>query len=187
MHTEWSPLALLPFLSLMYPIPLFFFLGLKTNWRKKVNKPRRTKYYPGNITWFLAETCRHHCSNVTLVDVKPCWGSAASNGFAQVELSSISPPGSAASLSSPKCCVLCHPPCQPHTQQCTGFFSSFSFNFWWNMTKFLCLRPLVFCQIGWNCSTGSKYAWGKIANWQMARQHSHICLISWRNRLKMHH
>lgn len=118
-----------------------------------------------------------------LIDIKPRWGSTVSNGIAWVELSSISP----ASLSTPKWCVLCHPPCQPHTQQYTGFFSSFSFDFWWNMPKFLCLKPLVFCQIGWNGSTGSKCAWGKIANWQMARQCSHICLISWRNRLKMLH
>lgn len=93
------PLAFLPFLSLIYPIPLLSFLGLKAIWRKKVNKPKRTKYDSGNITWFLAETCRHHCGKEMLIDVKLCWGSAVCSGFAWVELSSISP------LQPP-----CHPP-----------------------------------------------------------------------------
>lgn len=113
-----------------------------------------------------------------------------------VEFSSIAYRRSVASLSHPclsECLggsVSCDVPAAwlaTCMQQYAGSCSYFGYSLWGNMQKFVCLRPLAFCQIGWNCSTGSKCAWGKIVNWQMARQHSHICLVSWRTRLKMRH
>lgn len=187
-------LVFFPFLPLMCPIPLFL-SWVVSELEKKKNKPQRTKYPSVNIAWFLAEAWGRHCSKITSAEAKHCWGSTASDGFAR-KLSSSPLLGRQPAR---------HTPCLSERvggsvprdvpaallatcmQQYAGTFSSFSYSFWWNMQKFVCLRPLAFCQIGWNCSTGSKCAWGKIANWQMARKHNHICLISWRTRLKIHH
>lgn len=159
---------------------LVFFLAWKLLGGKRWTKPKEEN----TVLVILPDFWLKPAKKLTTA-VMWCWfvQSSAEEAEFPVDLQEWS---SAPSPQPPsQCCVLCHPPCQPHTQQYTGFFSSFCFAFWWNMPNFPCLKPLVFCQIGWNCSTGSKCAWGKIANWQMARQCSHICLISWRNRLKM--
>lgn len=171
-----------------------FVLGCKLVGEKKEQTPKN-KISFREYCLIFGWSWGRHCSKITSAEAKHCWGSTASDGFAR-------------KLSSSPLLGLqpaCHTPCLSERvggrvprvvpaaslatcmQQYAGTFSSFSYSFWWNMQKFVCLRPLAFCQIGWNCSTGSKCAWGKIANWQMARKHNHICLISWRTRLKIHH